>query len=732
MKEIIYRTRHESAVVRSAIEPDDNRETINGHTPIRSAETCNVSEHIARGLPHTIIGTNNHSQCRRGEICSHANVRVPEIDRDRFMVMHREFVLDYTSEMVNTIMEFERGVNGLTYRYVYGALNVFGLQARESVTITGEQTVRTWLGSSTRQIDEMFFYHSDRLGSSVMLTSGNGRIVSSVEYDSWGRPVGGDGLTVGNREIDLVTRYTGHRYDSVMGMYYARFRMYDPMIRRFTAVDPVVGTIMNARTMVQYTYVLNNPLRFIDPWGLFAGHTFIGAESAERLGVEPGFHERNSDAAQAWRDSLSITQPPSLSFSAILDSVMEYFDGLTNNEIFRLVESGFLESLGFSMPSDWIESMGSIRHVEANEWRQVLAHSMAYAIYQAYQSNANDTVFYQNSRFIAATVTQHFGFGTYGHSSANRQHETMRFINEQVRIEQHMIERYGIKYWQTTGQCTMSRTPMAERSFLSDPHLARYMSLQERKSTHDFLLKDSILANLSDHLVNEFGRTPGTTTTFWGSVGDVVRATGNSLGSFFDNVRNVDNDRGQTLWDMIVGNPNSEGLTAHDLAWMAGMSFTASGMYMTSGQWIGTSYAGAVFFHANSGLTGSAGQNQVRQEVRKNAVSPEPMPPRLTQESAVVRKYTPPPGGGGVSTSIKVGDKTINFGHGGRHAQAAGLDLARVQQALANEVVRVHPGKGQHSGTILFDGITIEYSSFGFGDGVFNIGTFFVPPTTSF
>ena len=111
----------------TAIVVDDNGHTENRHTLIGNAETCRVSEHIARGLHHTRVGENDHSQCRRGEICSHARVVVPEIDRDRYMVVHREFVLDYTTEMVNTIMEVERGENGLTFRYVYGALNLFGL-----------------------------------------------------------------------------------------------------------------------------------------------------------------------------------------------------------------------------------------------------------------------------------------------------------------------------------------------------------------------------------------------------------------------------------------------------------------------------------------------------------------------------------------------------------------------------------------------------------------------------
>ena len=73
---------------------------------------------------------------------------------------------------------------------------------------------------------------------------------------------------MGVRELDLVQDYTGHAYDMVLGLYYAKARMYDADDRRFMAVDPYKGSIANPQTLVQYTYVLNNPLKYIDPFGL--------------------------------------------------------------------------------------------------------------------------------------------------------------------------------------------------------------------------------------------------------------------------------------------------------------------------------------------------------------------------------------------------------------------------------------------------------------------------------
>jgi RHS repeat-associated protein len=75
-------------------------------------------------------------------------------------------------------------------------------------------------------------------------------------------------LKAGVRELDLVLQYTVHPFDQVLGVYFAQARMYDAADRRFMAVDPVKGWVTNPQSMAQYTYVTNNPLKYIDPYGL--------------------------------------------------------------------------------------------------------------------------------------------------------------------------------------------------------------------------------------------------------------------------------------------------------------------------------------------------------------------------------------------------------------------------------------------------------------------------------
>jgi RHS repeat-associated protein len=54
----------------------------------------------------------------------------------------------------------------------------------------------------------------------------------------------------------------------VLDLYNAKARMYDAAARRFMAVDPVKGTIVNPQSLAQYTYCLNNPLKYVDLIGL--------------------------------------------------------------------------------------------------------------------------------------------------------------------------------------------------------------------------------------------------------------------------------------------------------------------------------------------------------------------------------------------------------------------------------------------------------------------------------
>ncbi|WP_421617416.1 RHS repeat-associated core domain-containing protein [Brevibacillus sp. TJ4] len=74
---------------------------------------------------------------------------------------------------------------------------------------------------------------------------------------------------------------SGEMYDEKAGLYYLRARYYDPSIGRFISEDTYKGQVDNPLNLNRYTYVHNNPLRYVDPTGHAAE---IGGSSINRPG----------------------------------------------------------------------------------------------------------------------------------------------------------------------------------------------------------------------------------------------------------------------------------------------------------------------------------------------------------------------------------------------------------------------------------------------------------------
>jgi RHS repeat-associated protein len=99
---------------------------------------------------------------------------------------------------------------------------------------------------------------TDVLGSVRSATVDIGLIEDRYEYDAFGTPYQGDfssGMNLG---------YTGKPYDPATGLYNYGFRDYAPQVARFTTVDP----IRDGNNW--FAFVNNDPINWVDPWGLNA------------------------------------------------------------------------------------------------------------------------------------------------------------------------------------------------------------------------------------------------------------------------------------------------------------------------------------------------------------------------------------------------------------------------------------------------------------------------------
>ena len=100
----------------------------------------------------------------------------------------------------------------------------------------------------------------------VALTDSAGAAVETVKYDPYGEPTCrrvSDGHEQASSHIENALLFTGHRYDSESGLYYARNRYYHPALGRWLSRDRL-GYLDG---MGLYEYVGSSPVRRVDPYG---------------------------------------------------------------------------------------------------------------------------------------------------------------------------------------------------------------------------------------------------------------------------------------------------------------------------------------------------------------------------------------------------------------------------------------------------------------------------------
>lgn len=131
----------------------------------------------------------------------------------------------------------------------------------------------------------------DAQGSVRSSSDEYGSLEALFEYDAFGKPISGDFSS----RVD--EGYTGKPYDPVTGMYDYGYRDYSPDVARFTTVDPIRdGTNW-------FAYVNNDPVNYVDAWGLSIYDKLSSAGSLAAAG-----YDTSDDVKKMSREASFIDQ----------------------------------------------------------------------------------------------------------------------------------------------------------------------------------------------------------------------------------------------------------------------------------------------------------------------------------------------------------------------------------------------------------------------------------------
>lgn len=114
------------------------------------------------------------------------------------------------------------------------------------------------LASMKDNNEKKLFYHSDHLGSTTLVTNESGDVVEDNLYLPYGALYTGSGTS---RFL-----YTGKEFDADTELYYYGARYYDPDFMHFVQPDKVKN-IYDPQNLNPYSYVLNNPYKYVDENG---------------------------------------------------------------------------------------------------------------------------------------------------------------------------------------------------------------------------------------------------------------------------------------------------------------------------------------------------------------------------------------------------------------------------------------------------------------------------------
>ncbi len=112
------------------------------------------------------------------------------------------------------------------------------------------------------------YLHYDSLNSIDTITNNIGEVKARMSYTPFGKKIEPDEEGKEKENPSYTNRgYTGHEHIENTDYIHMNARIYDPDIGRFMSADTMIPYMYNSQSFNRYSYVRNNPLKYIDPTG---------------------------------------------------------------------------------------------------------------------------------------------------------------------------------------------------------------------------------------------------------------------------------------------------------------------------------------------------------------------------------------------------------------------------------------------------------------------------------
>jgi RHS repeat-associated protein len=237
-----------------------------------------------------------------------------------------------------------------------------------------------WFGDR----EQLVWLHNNHLGATEAATNAKGELIWRADYAAFGQ------ATIRSRGFTLNLRLPGQYEDSETGLYYNRQRYYSPSLGQYISPDPAG----NPDGPNGYSYVRNNPLKYIDPDGLIL-FAFDGTG--------------NSDPAQSGASLSNVVK-----FRDLYDVSMEkfYITGPGTKDPQTGIENPIYKG---GNPADVVESFTGKERIAAmikylNDYSDSVDHATAFDIdIVGFSRGAAE------ARDFANQIVAHFENGYYGY-----------------------------------------------------------------------------------------------------------------------------------------------------------------------------------------------------------------------------------------------------------------------------------------------------------------------------